>query len=360
MADVLLKQLTKTYPSQGKQAAFEALKPLDLEIQSGEFHVLIGPSGCGKSTTLRLIAGLEKQTSGEIWIGGRCVNQLAPAKRNIAMVFQNYALYPHMRVWDNIAFGLKMSQLPAKEIAKRVALAAEMLGLEKLLDRRPSALSGGQRQRVAVGRAIVRKPSVFLFDEPLSNLDAKMRIAMRSEIIALHKRLKATMIYVTHDQTEAMTMGSAITLLKEGVVQQSGAPLALYNKPANPFVAGFLGSPPMNLFHVEKGDSGSWFIPPQSAQNKPVFLSLRGDEVDQQSMVVGIRPQHIELVCREESQCIKARLQFVEPLGSEFHLHIALESGHACVVTLYAMPSCQVGDDLCFTFNTRHLHFFSS
>src|SRR6186713_1133723 len=247
MARVVLENLTKTYPAAGKQPAIPAVKGIDLEIRDGEFMVLVGPSGCGKSTTLRLIAGLEEITGGTISIDGKIVNHVLPKDRDIAMVFQNYALYPHMSVYDNMAFGLKLRKFPKAEIQARVREAAAMLGLEPYLDRKPKALSGGQRQRVAVGRAIVRKPKVFLFDEPLSNLDAKMRVSTRTEISKLHARLGATMIYVTHDQVEAMTMGDRICVMKDGVIMQVATPLELYNRPANLFVAGFIGSPPMNF-----------------------------------------------------------------------------------------------------------------
>ncbi|MGB0775319.1 MAG: ABC transporter ATP-binding protein, partial [Akkermansiaceae bacterium] len=246
MASVTLKNLEKVYPGEGKNKDVTAVKNIDLAINDGEFMVLVGPSGCAKSTTLRMIAGLENITGGEITIDQIRVNETAPKDRDIAMVFQNYALYPHMSVFDNMAFGLKLQKASKADIQQRVNEAAAILGLEDLLGRKPNALSGGQRQRVAVGRAIVRNPKVFLFDEPLSNLDAKMRVSMRSEITRLHKRLGATMIYVTHDQTEAMTMGDRITVMSEGEIMQVDTPLNLYRKPANRFVAGFIGSPQMN------------------------------------------------------------------------------------------------------------------
>src|SRR5271154_1544580 len=247
MAQVLLENLSKVFPEKGGPGV-AAVKRINLQIEDREFMVLVGPSGCGKSTTLRMIAGLEEITSGTISIGGRLVNDVLPKDRDIAMVFQNYALYPHMTVYENMAFGLKLRKLPKAEIEARVNETAAMLGLESLLKRRPKALSGGQRQRVALGRAIVRKPKVFLFDEPLSNLDAKMRVSTRTEISKLHGRLGATMIYVTHDQVEAMTMGDRICVMKDGHVMQVAAPLEIYNHPANLFVAGFIGSPPMNFF----------------------------------------------------------------------------------------------------------------
>src|SRR5258705_9472402 len=245
MATVTYDHITKSFGD------FNAVKELNLQVRDEEFLVLVGPSGCGKTTALRMLAGLEEQTSGDIFIGERRVNDVAPKDRDIAMVFQNYALYPHMSVFDNMAFGLKLRKYGKGEIKKRVGDAASILGIEGLLDRKPKALSGGQRQRVAVGRAIVRQPKVFLFDEPLSNLDAKMRVQMRTEITKLHQRLQATMIYVTHDQIEAMTMGDRIVVMNNGKVQQIDTPLKLYNEPDNLFVAGFLGSPPMNFINVE-------------------------------------------------------------------------------------------------------------
>src|SRR3982750_2313567 len=248
MAKVTVKNVWKIYPGE-KGRDVTAVSAVTLDIEDREFIVLGGPSGCGKSTTLRMIAGLEEISRGEIYIGDRLVNEIPPKDRDIAMVFQNYALYPHMSVYDNLAFGLKLRKHPKAEIRKRVSDAAGILGIEELLDRKPKALSGGQRQRVAVGRAIVRQPKVFLFDEPLSNLDAKMRVQMRTEITKLHQRLQATMIYVTHDQVEAMTMGDRIVVMNAGVVQQNDMPLKLYNNPVNLFVAGFLGSPPMNFIN---------------------------------------------------------------------------------------------------------------
>src|SRR6187399_1147527 len=246
MANVLLKHLDKKYPN-----GFHAVRDVSLDIADGEFMVLVGPSGCGKSTTLRMVAGLEEATRGEIYIGDRLVNDVAPGERDIAMVFQNYALYPHMSVRQNMAFGLKMRRTPKAEIERRVNEAAAILSIESLLDRRPRELSGGQRQRVALGRAIVREPKVFLFDEPLSNLDAKLRVQMRAEIARLHLRLKTTIIYVTHDQVEAMTLGDRIVLMNHGVIQQVDTPMKIYQRPANQFVASFIGSPAMNFIRGE-------------------------------------------------------------------------------------------------------------
>ena len=290
MAEVVLSNVTKVY-SRGDKPAVDGF---NLSIKDGEFLVLVGPSGCGKSTTLRMVAGLELPTGGTITIGGKDVTNLPPKDRDIAMVFQNYALYPHMTVKENMSFALKLRKFPKAEIDRRVSAAADALGLTDYLKRLPKALSGGQRQRVALGRAIVREPAVFLFDEPLSNLDAKMRVEMRAEIIRLHHQLGATMIYVTHDQTEAMTMGERIVVMNQGRIQQVAPPLSLYEKPANPFVASFIGTPPMNLF--------------------PAGI-LSPDRT------VGLRPEHIRIVrggiAPDGQKGVSATVDFVEPLGSE-------------------------------------------
>ena len=302
MSEVVLQHVGKVY---GRGDA-PAVDDFDLTIRDGEFLVLVGPSGCGKSTTLRMVAGLGIPTSGAIRIGARDVTNLPPKDRDIAMVFQNYALYPHMTVAENMAFALRLRKFPKAEIARRVAAAAESLGLAPYLGRLPKALSGGQRQRVALGRAIVREPAVFLFDEPLSNLDAKMRVEMRAEIIRLHNRLGATMIYVTHDQTEAMTMGERIVVMNAGRIQQVAAPLELYNHPANPFVAGFIGTPPMNLFPAGTLDP---------------------------ARIVGLRPENIALAAPAARGGLAARVDFVEPLGNETLVHVVLNAArfHAIV-----------------------------
>src|SRR5882724_9452911 len=291
MAQVVLKDLNKRFDE------IHAVKDLNIQIRDKEFIVLVGPSGCGKSTTLRMVAGLEDITSGEIYIGDQLVNNLPPKKRDIAIVFQNYALYPHMTVYDNMAFGLKMRKFPKADIEKRVGEAAILLGIPDLLKRKPRQLSGGQRQRVAVGRAIVRHPQVFLFDEPLSNLDAKLRAQMRGELKRLHERLETTAIYVTHDQVEAMTLGDRVVVMKDGTVQQVGEPLEVYSRPANKFVAGFIGSPSMNFIPVTLTDgSGALFaeasgikikVPPQMAQS---LMPYKG-----QSVTLGIRPEDLRV-----------------------------------------------------------------
>jgi multiple sugar transport system ATP-binding protein len=320
MADLQLKGVSKIYSGN-----ICAVAPTSVDIKDGEFVVLVGPSGCGKSTLLRMIAGLETVSRGEIYIGGRLINNVAAKDRDIAMVFQNYALYPHMTVYENMAFGLKMRKLPKSEIDGRVRTAVDILDLTKLLDRRPKALSGGQRQRVAVGRAIVRQPKLFLFDEPLSNLDAKLRVSMRAELIKLHKRLEATMIYVTHDQTEAMSMGDRLIVLKDGIVQQIGTPLEIYDRPANQFVASFIGSPPMNFLNcalVER--EGRLFLTGDGLNVKlPAEKRALPRVVRDQSLpiVLGIRPEDFSERRSSDgaadSNVIQARVNFLEPLGSE-------------------------------------------
>ncbi len=289
MANVTIRNLNKNYEN-----GFHAVKDVNLEIRDKEFMVLVGPSGCGKTTTLRMVAGLEEITSGEVLIGAQVVNHLPPMDRNIAMVFQNYALYPHKSVYQNMAFGLQMRKYPKDEIQKRVQDAAEVLGIESLLERKPRQLSGGQRQRVAVGRAIVRDPKVFLFDEPLSNLDAQLRVQMRVELKRLHERLETTAIYVTHDQVEAMTLGDRVVVMKDGWVQQVGEPLELYNQPANKFVAGFIGSPAMNLVEATiDGDDivfGQFRLPLDPGRRPPPATS---------SVVLGVRPESFEDGVRE-------------------------------------------------------------
>ena len=321
MAEVALEQVWKIY-----DGGVEAVKDVNLQVKDGEFLVLVGPSGCGKSTTLRMVAGLEEISRGTVRIGERVVNDVPPKDRDIAMVFQNYALYPHMTVYDNMAFGLKLRKYKKDEIDRRVKEAAEILGIGELLDRRPKALSGGQRQRVAVGRAIVRKPAVFLFDEPLSNLDAKMRVQMRVEINQLHSRLQTTMIYVTHDQIEAMTMGDRIVVMKDGIVQQVADPITLYDQPANRFVAGFIGTPPMNFFDGEIRDAGGLvfheenFNLPVPAAWKEQLSGYVGKKI-----TLGVRPEDIGSTVAEAVEGaprIKAKVEVVEPMGSESYVHM--------------------------------------
>ena len=306
MANVTLRDVRKTYPS-----GFEAIKGIDFDVADGQFCVLVGPSGCGKSTLLRMVAGLETITGGEIDIGGRIVNQVEPAERDIAMVFQNYALYPHMTVADNMGFSLKLRGARSEEISKGVNRAAEILALTPLLDRYPRQLSGGQRQRVAMGRAIVRDPQVFLFDEPLSNLDAKLRVAMRTEIKELHQRLKTTTVYVTHDQIEAMTMADKIVVMHDGIVEQMGTPLELYDRPDNQFVASFIGSPAMNFLKGNIKANGSASFEGPNGLKLP--LASAPANSDGRPVVYGVRPEHFTIA----DDGAEAEIVVVEPTGSE-------------------------------------------
>lgn len=324
MAGITLKNLSKVYDN-----GFQAVKSINLNIEDGEFMVLVGPSGCGKSTTLRMIAGLEEVSSGELYIDEELMNKVEPQDRNIAMVFQNYALYPHMSVYDNMAFGLKLQKLNKKEIDQRIKDTAVTLDIDTQLDKKPKALSGGQRQRVALGRAIVRHPKVFLMDEPLSNLDAKLRVQMRAELIRLHEKLNTTFVYVTHDQTEAMTMGSRICVMKDGIIKQVASPEEIYNRPDNLFVAGFIGSPQMNFYNgqiVEQSDklylfgrNGEYgdFRFPIEIENKENLRPYVGKEV-----ILGARPEHMGFVSEDG---LKAKVLVTELLGSEVHVHINVQ-----------------------------------
>jgi multiple sugar transport system ATP-binding protein len=323
MSGVKLEGIVKSYGD------IEVVHGVDLEVAEKEFVVLVGPSGCGKSTTLRMIAGLEEITSGDISIDGRIVNRVAPKDRDVAMVFQNYALYPHLKVFDNIAFGLRIRKESKEHINKTVADVSETLGLTPYLDRRPAELSGGQRQRVAMGRAIVRHPKVFLFDEPLSNLDAKLRTQMRAEIKRLHKRLGATSVYVTHDQVEAMTLADRIVVMNDGYIEQIGTPMELFTNPANTFVASFIGSPPMNQMPGQITSSSSGF----QATINDVVITLPDDidVEDGQQVVVGIRPEHFSLNPDDGASAIPISLDLVEPLGSEALLHASIGE-HSVIV----------------------------
>jgi multiple sugar transport system ATP-binding protein len=339
---------------------------VNIEVADREFLVLVGPSGCGKSTTLRMIAGLEEISKGEVFIGDRLVNDVPPKDRDIAMVFQSYALYPHMSVFDNMAFGLKLRKYPKAEIKKRVTEAAAILGIENYLDRKPKQLSGGQRQRVALGRAIVRQPKVFLFDEPLSNLDAKMRVQTRTELIKLHQRLQATMIYVTHDQVEAMTMGSRIAVMEGGQLQQNEPPLTLYHEPKNLFVAGFLGSPPMNFINgklTQKDDrlifkemAGGVIEVRFGSKDRPAYRDFVGKEV-----ILGVRPEDIELSqgAREQAEVsFQAVVDIVEPMGAETNFY--LQTGNHTVISRSqaVLDQREVGHRLQFQINPAKTHIF--
>jgi multiple sugar transport system ATP-binding protein len=373
MAKVTLNSVYKIYPGD-KGRDVTAVRDFNIEIADREFVVFVGPSGCGKSTMLRMVAGLEEVSQGDIFIGDRRINDMPPKDRDIAMVFQNYALYPHMSVHENMAFGLKLRKFSKAEIQKRVNEAAAILGLDQLLDRKPKALSGGQRQRVAVGRAIVRQPKVFLFDEPLSNLDAKMRVQMRTEIIKLHQRLQATMIYVTHDQVEAMTMGTRIVVmdavvnpetgLKEGVVQQIDAPLKLYNEPANLFVAGFLGSPAMNFLKGSLRRDGDHVIFKEvkggavelKLGTRPAAQAYIGKEV-----ILGIRPENCDLAPHGKplsGNTFQAVVDIVEPMGAETYFY--LQTGaHTLISRSHAtVDQREAGHRLLFEIQAERTHLF--
>ena len=359
MATVTFHEVTKRFGNT------VAVKDFELEIYDKEFVVLVGPSGCGKSTTLRMLAGLEKITEGTIEIDGRVVNKIHPKDRDIAMVFQNYALYPHMTVFKNMAFGLQLRRFPKSEINKRVHEAAEILEISELLKRKPRELSGGQRQRVAVGRAIVRKPAVFLFDEPLSNLDAKLRVQMRAEILKLHQRLQSTIIYVTHDQVEAMTMASKIVIMNEGRILQVGKPIEVYDNPNNRFVAGFIGSPAMNFLEARliQQDGGLWvdggtFLLPVPKSKQEIYAKHKGE-----TFYFGIRPEHIYdrdfLKEYDPRNVIKARVELIEPVGSFVILQIALGS-NAIVAQVDPHTKAGVGKEIELVVDMEKLHLFST
>ncbi len=358
MAQVILKAVTKVFPGN-----VVAVDDITLDVKDKDFLVMVGPSGCGKSTTLRMIAGLEEITKGEIFIGNRLVNDVPPKDRDIAMVFQNYALYPHMTVYKNMAFGLKLRRFPKAEIDKRVRETAEILSISNLLERKPKALSGGQRQRVAVGRAIVRKPKVFLFDEPLSNLDAKLRVQMRTEISKLHTRLQATIVYVTHDQVEAMTMGDTIVVLKDGFVQQIDDPLSLYNKPNNRFVAGFIGSPSMNFMDgiIQKEDNVLYFNEGNFKVKIPAEIAPKLESYAGREIVFGIRPEDIcdPTVTQPvgEPYRIEAKVEIVEPMGSE--LYVYLTTGKSpFIARVDAQVQAEIDTMKPFALNMKKCHFF--
>jgi len=360
VASLSLKGINKVYPN-----GFEAVKDFNLDIEDKEFIIFVGPSGCGKSTTLRMIAGLEEISSGELKIGDKVVNDVEPKDRDIAMVFQNYALYPHMTVYDNMAFGLKLRKVPKDQIDKMVREAAKILDLESLLDRKPKALSGGQRQRVAMGRAIVRDPKVFLMDEPLSNLDAKLRGQMRIEISKLHQRLGTTIIYVTHDQTEAMTLGTRIVVMSAGLVQQVDTPQVLYDKPRNLFVAGFIGSPQMNFMDAVcnvKGDKVTLQVGPSSIALPPgKSKKLIEGGYAGKTVVLGIRPEdvHDEQMFIESSPntVIKATIRVYEMLGAEVYLYFDYE-GSSMTARVDPRTTARTGDTVKFALDAEKIHVF--
>ena len=360
MASLSLKNVCKVYPN-----GFVAVKDFNLDVADKEFIIFVGPSGCGKSTTLRMIAGLEEISSGELWIGDKLVNDVEPKDRDIAMVFQNYALYPHMTVYDNMSFGLKLRKVPKTEIDKLVHEAAKILGIEQLLDRKPKALSGGQRQRVAMGRAIVRNPKVFLMDEPLSNLDAKLRVQMRIEIQKIHQRLETTIIYVTHDQTEAMTLGTRIVVLKDGIIQQVDTPQNLYDKPCNVFVAGFMGSPQMNLINAKVVQSGEDVVlmfggntiklPEGKAQKL-----IEAGYVDT-TVIMGIRPEDLndsEVIINANPDCvIEATIRVYELLGAEVFLYFDIDEVN-CTARVNPRTTARPGDTIKLGIDMTKLHIF--
>jgi len=364
MAEVKLKEIRKVYEN-----GFEAVKGISFDIKDREFIVLVGPSGCAKSTTLRMIAGLEEITGGEISIDGTVINDMPPKDRDIAMVFQNYALYPHMTVYGNMAFGLKLQKVDKEEIDRRVKEAAEILGITDLLDRKPKMMSGGQRQRVAVGRAIVRKPKVFLFDEPLSNLDAKLRTQMRTEISKLHSKLDATMVYVTHDQVEAMTMADRIVVMKFGEIMQIDTPLNLYHKPANKFVAGFIGSPHMNFFKGTVTKSGDDYI----FSDKELTVTLPASRKDileprvGKELFLGVRPEDIHSSSDVDKvknwEKITSKIEVIEPMGKEIVLnlfHPYVESATSCYLAVVGPENnaLAVGDDIELIIDMENIYLF--
>ena len=360
MAKVTLKNITKVYPGN-----VTAVKDVNLEIADKEFVVLVGPSGCGKSTTLRMIAGLEEITEGELYIGDKLCNDIAPKDRDIAMVFQNYALYPHMTVYDNMAFGLKLRKVPKDEIDKKVKEAARTLDIEHLLDRKPKALSGGQRQRVALGRAIVREPKVFLMDEPLSNLDAKLRVQMRTEISKLHKRLNTTFIYVTHDQTEAMTMGTRIVVMKDGIVQQVDTPQTIYEKPENMFVAGFIGSPQMNFTDAKIVKEGNNLFVTFGKEKLPIPADkakvIKDAGYEGKEVVFGIRPEHMnddaKFMEEHKDSTISAKIEVMEHMGPETFLYFVCE-GTNMVARVEPTTTAQLEQTIKLALDMDKMHIF--
>ncbi|MPM07565.1 sn-glycerol-3-phosphate import ATP-binding protein UgpC [bioreactor metagenome] len=363
MATVTLKNLKKVYDNK-----VTAVQEFSLEIADKEFVVLVGPSGCGKSTTLRMVAGLEEISAGELYIGDKLMNDVPPKDRDIAMVFQNYALYPHMTVYENLAFALRLRKASKEEIDRKVKEAAEILGITEYLQRKPKALSGGQRQRVAIGRAIVREPKVFLMDEPLSNLDAKLRNQMRAELIKLRQRIDTTFIYVTHDQTEAMTLGDRIVIMKDGYIMQIGTPQEVFHHPANLFVAEFIGSPQMNFFdgtlcRTDKGYqiscAGADIFPGKDIQSR-----LAENQIEDRAVTVGVRPEHIVLEKEESPYTINGRVDVSEMMGSEFHVHVSADGKDIVIrIPTTELPQehqggLQFGAQLLFSFHPDSIHLF--
>lgn len=356
MASLSLRHIYKIYSGN-----VTAVKDFNLDIEDKEFIIFVGPSGCGKSTTLRMVAGLEEISKGELYIGDKLVNDVPPKDRDIAMVFQNYALYPHMSVYDNMAFGLKLRKVPKAEIDKKVREAARILDIEHLLDRKPKALSGGQRQRVALGRAIVREPKVFLMDEPLSNLDAKLRVQMRTEISKLHQKLQTTFIYVTHDQTEAMTMGTRIVVMKDGIVQQVNTPQFIYDNPANIFVAGFIGSPQMNFLDASLSESNGEVIAKFGKDtvvlSKELANAAKSKGYIGKDVIVGIRPEDIEIAAGDENSIVEAKVEVTELMGAETYIYLTKEKSNI-VARVNGTVKLNHGDSLKIALDTTKLHIF--
>ena len=364
MSTVSLKNIYKIYDN-----SVTAVSDFNLEIADKEFIVLVGPSGCGKSTTLRMVAGLEEISKGELYIDGKLVNDVEPKDRDIAMVFQSYALYPHMTVRENMEFPLKLKKVPKEEIQQRVDQAAEILGITQYLDRKPKALSGGQRQRVAIGRAIVREPKVLLMDEPLSNLDAKLRNQMRAEIIKLRQRINTTFVYVTHDQTEAMTLGDRIVIMKDGFVQQIGTPQEVFEKPINIFVAGFIGTPQMNFFNARLEKKGGDYSVEYAGASFPLdgemSAKLAGKGQQSADVILGVRPEHIAVQKDPSASAIEASIEVSELMGSELYLHATVEGGQEVVIRTptVELPAeyrggVPYGTKLRFTFSPSLIHLF--
>jgi multiple sugar transport system ATP-binding protein len=359
MARILLQNVTKIFDGE-----VAAVSDFNLDVADGEFMVIVGPSGCGKTTALRLIAGLEEVTKGSIYIGDRPVNGLAPKERDIAMVFQNYALYPHMTAYQNMAFALRMRKCPAEEITRRIEEVARLLGIEKLLNRKPRALSGGQRQRVALGRAIVRNPKAFLFDEPLSNLDARLRLAMRAELKSLHGRLHTTTVYVTHDQAEAMSLGGRISVMLDGAIQQTGEPLEVYTRPANRFVAGFLGTPPMNFFAGRVGceNDGPSFVIDGETLVLPKSLRAVLQEHNGREMILGIRPEDISPkgLPGQVGNAISATVEVIEPLGARTDVAMTNRAGRKFIASADPHTQLKARDAVKMHINVEKAYIFES
>ena len=357
MARILLENVTKNFD--GKVTA---VRNFTLDVADGEFMVIVGPSGCGKTTTLRMIAGLEETTSGNIYIGDSLVNDVSPKDRDVAMVFQNYALYPHMNAWHNMAFALKMRNVPRAEIKKRIGEAARLLGIEHLLRRKPGALSGGQRQRVALGRAIVRNPRVFLFDEPLSNLDAGLRLTTRAELKGLHQRLRTTTIYVTHDQAEAMSLGDRICVVRDGEIQQTAGPMEVYERPVNKFVAGFLGTPPMNFFAggIKLKNDTAYFAIGDDAIKLPQRLKTVLQEYDGRQMVMGVRPENIspQQFPGQSDNTISATVNVIEPVGNRMDVYLTHTSGQKFIAGIDPHARLLVKDSVKMYIDSEKIHIF--